>query len=210
MFGLTFLELFGYCGSVLVAVSLMMKNIWYLRWVNFYGAGIFSIYGLLVGAYPVFVLNAFISVVDVYYILQMRNKKDFFSLEPVPDGNLFLVQKFLDFYGADISRHIPEFSAGSALEFQKIFILRNLVPVGLFIYEPKSNGRIEIKLDYVIPDYRDLKNASFLYNENRLEFKKQGFNTFITRSAVKGHQIYLEKIGFVSDPDDPTLYYKPI
>ncbi|MBN8707492.1 MAG: hypothetical protein J0L62_16590 [Bacteroidetes bacterium] len=210
MFGLTPLEIFGYVGSVLVAISLMMKNIWYLRWVNFWGAGAFALYGLLVGAYPVFVLNAFISVIDMYYIIQMRSKKDFFSLEPVPEGNSFLIQKFLDFYGEDIRKHVPQFKTESVETGSKVFILRNLVPVGLFIYTPKPNGSLEIELDYVIPDYRDLKNASFLFNEQRLAFKSQGFHSFVTRSTVEVHQSYLQKIGFVPDPADPTIYYKPI
>ena len=54
------LQIIGYTGSVLVAVSLMMSNIVRLRWINLFGAGTFAIYGLLINAYPVFALNGFI------------------------------------------------------------------------------------------------------------------------------------------------------
>ena len=62
-----YLEFIGYAGSVLVAVSLMMSNIVRLRWINLFGAATFSAYGLLINAYPVFALNGFIVLVDLYY-----------------------------------------------------------------------------------------------------------------------------------------------
>ena len=60
---INYVEVIGYVGSVLVAVSLMMKNIYYLRRINLIGAATFATYGLLVGAIPVFVLNGFISLI---------------------------------------------------------------------------------------------------------------------------------------------------
>lgn len=62
------LELFGYLGSILVAVSLMMSNIVWLRWINLVGASIFSSYGLLIGAWPVAMLNGFIVLIDIYHL----------------------------------------------------------------------------------------------------------------------------------------------
>ena len=58
-------EIVGYTGSVLIALSLMMKNIVRLRKVNLFGASTFAIYGLLVDASPVLVLNSFIALVDM-------------------------------------------------------------------------------------------------------------------------------------------------
>ena len=55
-------EIIGYSGSILVAVSLMMKNILKLRVINFFGASSFALYGYLVDAYPVLILNSFIVV----------------------------------------------------------------------------------------------------------------------------------------------------
>ena len=66
------IEMIGYTGSVLVAISLMMKNIYYLRRINLIGAATFSIYGLLVGAIPVFILNGFITIIDIYYIWEAK------------------------------------------------------------------------------------------------------------------------------------------
>ena len=46
------LETFGYLASLLVAVSLMMRSIVRLRWINLTGAACFTAYGILIAAYP--------------------------------------------------------------------------------------------------------------------------------------------------------------
>ena len=47
------LEIFGYVASIIIAISLTMKNIHRLRWWNLFGAIAFSTYGVLIGAWPV-------------------------------------------------------------------------------------------------------------------------------------------------------------
>ena len=50
-------EWFGYAASVVVAVSLLMSSLIKLRWINMVGSLMFTGYGLLIGAYPVALLN---------------------------------------------------------------------------------------------------------------------------------------------------------
>lgn len=73
------LELFGYFASVLIVISLMMKSLVKLRWINLFGAGSMSIYGLLIQAYPVAILNSLIVAIDVFYLYQMVSAKDIFQ-----------------------------------------------------------------------------------------------------------------------------------
>lgn len=70
------LELYGYLGSVLIAVSLMMADIRKLRWINLVGAGTFASYGLLIGSWPVFVLNGFIVLIDVVHLWQIYRRPE--------------------------------------------------------------------------------------------------------------------------------------
>ena len=51
------LELVGYVASILVAISLMMSSILKLRLINLVGSAAFVVYGALIGAYPVAVVN---------------------------------------------------------------------------------------------------------------------------------------------------------
>ena len=65
------LELVGYAASVLIAISMMMSSILRLRLFNLAGAAGFAVYGLLIHAYPVAVLNGITMVVNVYYLQRM-------------------------------------------------------------------------------------------------------------------------------------------
>ena len=85
---INYVEIVGYTGSVLVAISLMMKNIYYLRRINLIGAATFSIYGLLVGVIPVFILNGFITIVDIYYIWDAKRENEYFTLLPIEQSKI--------------------------------------------------------------------------------------------------------------------------
>ncbi len=203
-------EIVGYTGSLLIALSLMMKNIVRLRKVNLFGASAFAIYGLLVNAYPVLVLNSFISLVDIYYLIDIYRKKDAFSLMPVLDPNHPYLNKFLDFYSYDINKFSPEFNRNNIEEARYYFILRNLVPVGIFIYKVRSLEEAEILLDYSIPDYRDLKNAEYLYYA-ALEFlKEKDIKNLIAKSEVDKHRNYLKRVGFKEDTKNKNIFRKKL
>ena len=203
-------EIVGYTGSVLIALSLMMKNIVRLRKVNLFGASTFAIYGLLLNAYPVFVLNSFIVLVDLYYLIDIYRKKDAFSLMPVLDPNHPYLNKFLDFYSDDIKKFSPEFDRNKIEEANYYFILRNLVPVGIFIYKLRSSHEAEILLDYAIPDYRDLKNAKYLYYAASEFLKEKGIKNLIAISEVNKHRNYLKRVGFKEDTEKKNIFRKKL
>ncbi len=203
-------EIVGYTGSVLIALSLMMKNIVRLRKVNLFGASTFAIYGLLVGAYPVLVLNSFIALVDIYYLVDIYRKKDAFNLMPVLDPNHPYLNKFLDFYSNDINKFSPEFNRHKIEEANYFFILRNLVPVGIFIYKLRSSNEAEILLDYAIPDYRDLKNAKYLYYAASEFLKEKGIKNLIAISDVNKHRNYLKRVGFKEDTEKKNIFRKQL
>lgn len=207
---MSLVEIVGYIASLMVAISLMMSNIWKLRWINLTGSVIFAIYGGWVGAYPVMAVNSFIACVNIYYIVQLAKRKDYFSYIELRDPKDQLLGKFLKFYEKDIKKFFPEFSTERLQNPHYHIILRNLIPAGLFIYQTHEDGTIEVSLDYVIPDYRDLKNANFIHSEKAKELKKSGFKLFTARSSVKVHQDYLKKIGYIQDNSDKNLFRKEI
>lgn len=69
---LDWVEIIGYCGSGIVVVSLMMKSIVRLRWINLIGALFFVVYGFFIKSNPVVVLNLFIVFADAYHIIRLR------------------------------------------------------------------------------------------------------------------------------------------
>ncbi|MCA1895522.1 hypothetical protein [Shewanella putrefaciens] len=67
----TIWEWVGYLASVVVAISLMMSNIKKLRWWNLIGAALFVAYGVVIDAYPVALVNFFIVLIDIYYLVKL-------------------------------------------------------------------------------------------------------------------------------------------
>ncbi len=67
-------EIIGYTGSIVIAVSLLMKDALKLRIINMIGALLFVIYGIMIKAHAVWLVNLFIAVVDLYYIYELKKK----------------------------------------------------------------------------------------------------------------------------------------
>ena len=202
------IELVGYAGSVLVAVSLMMSNIWRLRWINLIGAVFFVLYGVAVRAYPVALVNALIVAVDAYYLGLLAGKKDYFSLMPVANADASLLKNFVDYYHEDILRFFPGFSLRGIPEPRCVFTLRNLMPVGLFICAEQDAETLRIHLDYVIPEYRDLRNARYLYSAQAGLFKEQGFKEFRVKPGSQKFEAYAKQLGFAPAAGEAGLYAK--
>lgn len=174
------------------------------------GAILFSVYGVVIGSLPVILLNFFNTAVNIFFLLQISRKKDFFTLLPLLKMRTLLLENFLNYYKKDILKFFPDFDAATITENNGFIILRNVVPVGLFIFEEKLDGIIEIKLDYIIPDYRDFKNASFTLSSQAALLKQRGFKIFTTVSNIGKHRKYLKKIGFVQSNHNPSEFRKEI
>ena len=97
-----------------------------LRWINLVGATTFAVYGLLLGAYPVFVLNGFITLVDIFYIAQMYQKKDYFEILEIKNPKASFLNRFLDYYCEDIKTFFPNVNIMENENPLIFFTLRNI------------------------------------------------------------------------------------
>jgi hypothetical protein len=75
-FMMQFGEYIGYFASGLCAVSLMMRDVKKLRWLNMIASAIFVVYSIFKGAYPLFVTNAMIVLIDIYHIVKIRKEEN--------------------------------------------------------------------------------------------------------------------------------------
>lgn len=204
---MTVLDIVGYIGSVLVAVSLTMSNIKRLRWYNLVGAAVFSVYGYLINSIPVFLLNGWIVLVDIYYLYRLYQFKDEFDMVRLISVKTPLFELLMKHYKDDLLTIFPNASLEEMEAAVPMLILRNLKPVGLFVYrrcddEPPS---IEVLVDYVIPEERDFKTAQFLFNRHASELRSLNINTVISRSKRAQHKAYLAKVGFEPRGEDMVL-----
>jgi hypothetical protein len=190
---MTLIQIFGYCATVLIAISLMMSSIVKLRIINLIGAACFSIYGFIIGAYPVFILNGIITFIDAYYLIQIFGAKEYFRVLEVKTNADYL-KYFLTFYKTDIQKFIPSFVYEPNENYHVMFVLRDAVPAGLVISEYLEDDVIYMKLDYAIAGYRDFKMGKYVFAEI---FKQKKVNKIYSDPGNEKHEFYLKKMGFV-------------
>lgn len=192
------LSLFGYFASVIIAISMTMSSIVKFRWINMIGAFSFAIYGLLINAIPVTFLNGFIVAVDIYYLIKIYSKKEVFQILEISKDNKYL-KEFLNFHKKDIEHFFPGFKYNPDMNTLSFFVLRNLNVAGAFLAHKEGDNTLMVGLDYVIPQYRDLKNGKFIYSHLKKYFVKEGIKKVSAIPLNKKHIKYLEKLGFVKE-----------
>lgn len=192
---ITLLQWIGYIASGTIALSMMMSSILKFRWINLAGALIFSIYGFAIGALPVGFLNAFIVLVDVYYLYTIYSKKEVFEILEVRADNRYLI-RFLEFHNADIQRFFPGFSYKPEINTVSFLVLRNMAVAGVFLAHREDQEQLVVGLDYVIAEYRDFKNGRYIYLRLRPRFVQQGFTKVLADGRSEKYSQYLRKLGF--------------
>ncbi len=189
------IEWIGYIASIVIAISMLMSSLLKLRWINLFGAALFSAYGFIIGAIPVGLLNGFIVAIDVYYLTKMYSKKEYFKVLEVRADNKYLLE-FLNYYNDDILRYFPEFNYKPEINKLSFFILRNMSVAGIVLARELNSEELIIGLDYTISEYRDFKVGKYVYKENAKYFTNRGYKTLFSKMHNKTHINYLQKMGF--------------
>ncbi|NOZ35008.1 MAG: hypothetical protein GXO80_06895 [Chlorobi bacterium] len=198
------LQIIGYAASVIIAASMTLNSIVKFRWVNLAGAAVFTAYGILIKAYPVAFLNGFIVLTDLFYLFRIYNKKELFTTLEVRGSNKYL-HEFLKFYDKDIQNFFPGFTFKADLNTVSFFILRNMNVAGIFLAHKIDSKTLKVGLDFVVPQYRDYKNAKFVYKRIRNRFIDDGIEQIMVFPQSVSHIKYLKKIGFESLEDGNYL-----
>lgn len=191
---ISLLEWIGYLASVIIAVSMAFNSIVKFRITNLLGAALFSAYGFIIGAIPVGILNAFIVAVDLYYLILIFGKKERFELLQIEANNAYLL-KYLDFHASDIKKFFPDFIFNPAENSVQFLILRNMSVAGVFMGNLQT-GKLEIVLDYVVPEYRDFKSGRFIIKHLQPFFRQHGIEKLQAHTHSKKHAAYLLRMGY--------------
>ncbi|MBS5749625.1 MAG: hypothetical protein KHW47_08845, partial [Actinotignum schaalii] len=70
----TLLEAFGWLGSLLVVISLILPKQRNFRFWNFVGSGIAASYNLNMGIWPMVIMNTAIVIIDLYWLQRLIRK----------------------------------------------------------------------------------------------------------------------------------------
>ena len=203
------LEYLGYLASAIVLISVLMSSAKKLRWINLAGSAIFALYGFLINALPVGVMNTGVAIINIYYLYRMYHSKDYFKILPIDQGSVYL-KNFLRFYESDINKYFS--TADIDVDHSEIsfYILRNVVPAGFFVANRFQDHTLRIDFDYVVPTYRDFKMGEYIFKDKKEIFLEKGFTSLVTFTNNEKHEKYLNKMGFhrytVEDTEDKRCY----
>ena len=204
----TVYELIGYLGSAFIVISLTRRSILKLRLFGLAGTSTFLVYALLIEAYPIAIVNVVIIGIHLYFLRQLLSKKtEYFRVLTVRKDSRYL-DYFLDFYADEIRKYQPDFVRVPSDDNVRAFILRDLVPAGLFIGRVCPDRSIEVLLDFVIPQYRDFRIGNYLYSRRSGLFADPACDRAWARAATDVHAEYLAKMGFT--PGSDGIYEKDL
>ena len=198
-FGNLLVETIGYTASVLILISLIMSSTKKLRWINLFGSITFVIYAIIIKTYPVAVLNFFTAVANVYYLYKIYTSKSYFNILKF-NKNSEYINYFVKYNKDDIANYYNTDHIHLDDSEYSFYILRDIMPVGVFIANKKDQETLEVVFDYVIPSYRDFKAGKYIYEKNKKLFLKNGYNKLVSKSDHPKHDAYLIKMGFIKDP----------
>ncbi len=190
----------GYAASVIIVVSMMMNSIVIFRWINLIGALLFSVYGFLIDAVPVGILNGIIVLVDAYYLILVYSKKETFEILEINSESKYL-PRFIEFHRERIEKYCPGFSFEPDANTVSFFILRDMSIAGLFIAHRENGTVLNVELDYVLPEYKDFKNGKYVYFTLKHKFTAAGFTIVRAQGNNRNYFRYLKKLGFIEAAD---------
>ena len=189
------IELYGYLGSVLVVVAMLMASLVKLRIFSTIGSVISGSYALLIGSFPLALMNGCLIVINVYNLfklLKVPQKYEMFEAA-AEDG---FTAYFLDRYMADIRVYFPGFDAKAPADTVYVICCEG-VPAGILMGRKMEDGVIDVTLDYAVPAYRDCRSGAvgaFLYPR----LAAQGIRALtFSQEKTAPHCAYMTKLGFV-------------
>ncbi len=184
------LELFGYLGSLIVIVSMLMTSVVKLRVINTVGSLMFSAYALMIHSYPTMVMNLFLAGINIWHLLKLHNTGKNYDMVSVSVGS-GIVKYILDYFQDDIAKFFPDFHREDMEGCQGFLVLCQSSPAGLMI-AGKVGGELNVILDYTTPTYRDCSVGRFLYRS----LGEMGYTSLTMKKPGSSHYKYLKKMGF--------------
>ncbi|HEY7865725.1 MAG TPA: GNAT family N-acetyltransferase [Psychromonas sp.] len=203
---LDWVEWFGYLASLVVLISLTMSSIIKLRVINFIGCLLFASFAYFIDSVPTIFMNLSIACINVYFHYQIYRSKEEFKIISASKNDEYF-QHFLDINRQDIEKQISleQLTAADTL----FYMLRDNTIAGVLVgkKDAGAEGVFEIMLDYVTPRYRDFKLGNYYYNTHPEFLKEKGITALQTTASDQDHCLYLNKMGFVAQPENQSKTY---
>lgn len=195
------IEAFGYLGSLLVLVSMLMTSVVKLRIINTIGSVIFTIYAFIIKSYPTALMNFCLVLINLRFLWKMSRMGKEYEVVEVKNSDV-LLKYLLDHYRDDMQKCFP----GQEVSLDDInrayVVLCQGKPVGMSLGKVEGDT-LDLKLDYSIPEFRDFSIGSFLFDY----IAKTDVKKITYAGPDENHRDYLNSQGFVKQGD---IYVKEL
>ncbi len=192
----TLIELYGYLGSALVVISMLMSSVVKLRVINAVGSLVSGSYALIIGSFPLALMNGCLLIINLYNLRKLLVTEKHYDLLPCSPQESF-ARYFLEHYSEDIAKYFPGYREDAALADTGYLVLCNGDPSGILLGKTAGVGTLESYLEYTTPTYRDCSVGKFLYSA----LPGQGIGKLTVAQASESHKPYLKKMGYEASPD---------
>lgn len=188
-----YLEIFGYVGTALVILSMMMTSVVKLRILNICGSAISMTYAIIGGAWPIVVLNASLILINAFHLIRaFKQKKVFGHIVTCAEDASF--KYLLSYYKSDIEKFFPQYNTDECCDEEVHIVYIDGEAAGV-LTGTRSGDILRVSLDYAIPKYRDLQVANYLFPK----LHSEGISAVTTTAGNEMHDKYLRQLGFVND-----------
>ncbi len=184
------IEILGYIGSALVVVSMLMSSVVRLRVVNTVGSVVSTVYGLIIGSFPLVLMNVSLIIINIYNLWKLRATENHYDLVPCSYSDGF-IQSFASRYKADIQLYFPDFDGLHSSMDAVYLVLCNGDPAGILLGS-REGCAVTASVEYTTPSYRDCSVGKFLYTA----LPGVGVEQLHVPPASEKHRPYLEKMGY--------------
>lgn len=133
-------------------------------------------------------------IINIYYLVRLKKDNRHFDLIDGKKDDAFL-NYMLEYYKDDIRTYFPGAAVEAVNADAAYIVCCDAVPAGLLLGEIKSEGTLEIILDYSTPTYRDCSVGKYLYSVTACA----GIHKLVFAERAGKHEVYLQKMGFVKE-----------
>jgi hypothetical protein len=218
----SWLELVGWGGSVLLVWSLLQTRLLRLRVLNLAGSLVLIGYNAAVGVWPMVGLNvtlAGINTWQLYRLLRTRHDENTYQVVEVATDDGFLAH-VLRVHWADIARFNPDFRFDDHDRSAFLTLCGDEI-VGVLLLRPADDGAgdgaghdaaggaaggadgvAQVELDYVTRRYRDLTPGEFVFRRSG-QLTARGFRRVLTPPGMVAP--YYGRLGFKPEGDRYAL-----
>ncbi len=182
-------EIFGYIGTALVIVSMMMTSLLKLRIINILGSVISLIYSLICNTWPIVIMNLCLILINVFQIIKQYNYTKNIKIKKLNqlDQSILL---FIDYHKEKINELFSQYLLD--LNKKEIFAFYNNYQIVGIIIGTKKDNIFNIEIMYFEESYKYIINKNFL-----LDFLLSDNISLLSINKFNMNHIKkLEKLGF--------------